>query len=375
MNCNLFYYFLLLCILFSGAGPAHSSSTVTDILSVPAALDTSLSAPPGDPTLRPPPKHPSCRSRFQDMPPSPKGGSSLKPPLIPLGLGSPTTPKHPSRMGSRHPHSGIPSFQQDSQQGSLDVGEEWWAGEGSSASPQPVRSHLTVEIMQQEEERRASNAQAETSSSPSERPAVTNHCLSSLKGSSSRAAHQPKATAGHLTPFELASQEFIEDHSQAKRAGQSEAHSDDRLTTPLASGKPADPLAAPHSNGRRGLAEVSQHDGQEPEPIGGSSSEADERLIHIVQAAKCVFSAGLLSSCMENDCLSSSYWLRVSMDQSCSRSKLNSFTAVGTMNVLLCSSVLCSALVSTLDAHCPILAVTALTPLHCYTCHYYGRRH
>ena len=347
---------MLLFILFSGAGPAHSSSTVTDILSVPAALDTSLSAPPGDPTLRPPPKQaPSSKSRFQDMPPSPKGGSSSKPPLIPLGLGSPTTPKHPSRMGSRHPQSEIPPFQQGGQQGSHDVGEGWWAGEGSPASPQPVRSHLTVEIMQQEEERRASNAQAETSSSPPGRPAVTN---SSPKGSSSRAAHQQKATPGPLTPFQLASQEFLEEHSQAKResstGGASETHSDDRASMALTSGKPASQVAAPQSSGRHGSVEVSQQDGQEPEPIGGSSSEANERLIHILQAAKCVHFAVIL--CGTLLLLIPILPVSIFVDQSCCRSELHFFTAVSTMNellLLLFSS--CSPLCFRVDVGCLLL--------------------
>ena len=289
------------------AGQSHSSSTVTDILSVPPSLDTSLSAPPGDPTLRPPPKHPSNKSRFVDLPPSFGRGASLKPPLIPLGPGSPTTPKHPTRMG-RAPQSGMSSFQPGQQPGE----EGWGPEEGLPASPQLVRSHLTMGIMQQDEERRASNAQAETSSSPPRGTATTNHSSSrqkelfhsSLEGSSSRAAQQRKATAGSLTPFELASRDFLEEqgpaspHDSGNHNGslssigaQREIHCGDKAATRLLNGKSAHSISAPQSCGRRSsasLADLRQHDSQEGGLVGGSSSEAEERLRHTLRFAKCV---------------------------------------------------------------------------------------
>ena len=309
---SLFAGMLAVCLswLLFAAGPSYSSSTVSDILSVPASLDTSLSAPPGDPTLRPPPKHPRAnQSRFLDVLPRPQREPSLKPPLIPLGLGSPTTPKHPTRMGGRAPQSGMSSFQPGQQHVPLDGGEGRGVEEGLPASPQPVRSHLTMGIMQQDEERRASNAQAETSSSPPTGTATTNRqkelsLHSSLKGNSSRAAHQQKAAAGSLTPFELASQEFPEEqgpaspHDSENHSGnlsitgaQGEAHCDDKAATRPLNGKPAHPVPVPQSCAIRSsasLADLRQHDGQAGGFIEGSSSEAEERLQQTLQSIKFV---------------------------------------------------------------------------------------
>ena len=247
-----------------------------------------------------------------DAPPSPNRGGSLKPPLIPLHPGSPTTPKHPTQMGNRNPQPGIPSFQPGQQRVSLGGSEGWKPEEGPPASPQPARSHLTMGLMQQDEERRASNAQAETSSSPPRGPAAMNHSSSrhrelnshsSLEGSPSRAAQQQKATAWPLTPFELASREFPQEQGPASphesescnqrlaSTGAQRDHCDGQAAIRHLNGKPAHPVSVPQSCGRRssaGLAELGQHDGLEGGLIGGSSSEAEERLQRTLQFVKCV---------------------------------------------------------------------------------------
>lgn len=289
---------------------------------MPASLNTSPSAPPGDPTLRPPPKHPSSKSRFLDVPPSPKGGTSLKPPLSPLGPASPTTPKQPTQTGGRSPQSGISSFLPGRQRVSLDAGEGWGTEQGLPASLQPVRSHLTMGIMQQDEERRASNAQAETSSSP---PAATHHSPSRQKelntpsspeGSFSRSAQQQKAAAGPRTPFELASWKFSEEQGAAsphrwenhngslsRTAAQTESHCNGKAATRHLNGKLTHPVSVPESCGRRSsasLPDLSQQDGQKEGLIGGSSSEPEKRLRQTLRIPKYVsFSCtALLPSCV-----------------------------------------------------------------------------
>ena len=213
----------------------------------------------------------------------------------------------------RTPQSGVSSFQPGQQRVALDGGEGWGPEEVSPASPRPVRSHLTMGIMQQDEERRASNAQAETSSSPPRGTAATNHsssrqkelrCHSSLEGSSSMAAQQQKATAGSLTPFELASRDFLEEQGPtsprntrkhngrlSSTGAQREIHCGDKAATRLSNGKSAYPVSLPQSCGRRSsasLADLSQHDSQEGGLIGGSSSEAEERLQHTLQFVRYV---------------------------------------------------------------------------------------
>ena len=283
------------------------------MLSVPASLNTSPSAPPGDPTLRPPPKHPYSKSRFLDVPSSPKGGTSLKPPLSPLGPASPTTPKQPTQTGGRSPQSGISSFLPGRQRVLLDAGEGCGVEQGLPASLQPVHSHLTMGIMQQDEERRASNAQAETSSSPPRGPAATHHSPSRQKelntpsspeGSFSRSAQQQKATAGPRTPFELASWKFSEEQGAASphhwenhngslssAGAQRESHCDGKAATRHLNGKLAHPVSVPESCGRRSLAslpDLSQQDGQKEGLIGGSSSEAEKRLRQTLRIPKYV---------------------------------------------------------------------------------------
>ena len=286
------------CRFLLTAGPSYSSSTVTDILSVPASLDTSLSAPPGDPTLTPSQQQPPRKSKLNpsrslDKPPLAPTTLLTDEPLTPLGPGSPT---HPVNLKS----NGVPSLKseigfqnrQDDCHATHDIMLEFRAQYGSS-SFQPACSHLTKDlaaVKQQEEERRASNAQAETSSSPAKgvtaghltrhnRPNFA-HCpavsstaarqTASAMGTSPSGAKGPVATAAGSTPFELASQRFLQEHGAVSTAPKSQS-----LTSHT-----ADKTRAKH-------AQRAQHADEELEPIGGSSSEAEGRLVHTLQALRC----------------------------------------------------------------------------------------
>ncbi|KAL3140747.1 hypothetical protein ABBQ32_005301 [Trebouxia sp. C0010 RCD-2024] len=282
---------------------SFSSSTVTDILSVPPSLDTSLSAPPGDPTLIPiPSKHPNIKSRFLEKPSNLK--PSLKPPLMPRtlesdgpltphGLGCPTTPKHSPTMGRHAPQPWEPSFQ--GRDISLCVGAEEGSQAGSCA-PQPARSHLTIDLaaaMQQEEDRRASNAQAESSSSPTksaaanDSPSRQTEVLSSPIGTT-RAAHQQKATPALITPFQLASQSCLDEQGPAsppepfshkgvapRTAGQHTVSSGSKADTARSNENAAWPVSVSQNGDRHipvGRAELSQPGGCGAGPAGDGRS-------------------------------------------------------------------------------------------------------
>lgn len=281
------------CCFLLNAGPSYSSSTVTDILSVPASLDTSLSAPPGDPTLTPLQKQSPRKSKLNparslDKPPLAPKALLTDEPLTPLGLGSPTTPVTPTRMGIPSPKSEIGFWdRQDASYAKhadmLDV-----RAQHGSSSVHPARSHLTTDlaaVKQQEEERRASNAQAESSSSPAKAVAASqsarqsrlahgasgssmaaNGQKASVKGSSPSEAKGQKATAAGSTPFELASQKFLQEQGPVSTT--SNFHSSTSHTAGKASAKHA------------------QHAEEELEPIAGSCSEAEDRLIHTLEALR-----------------------------------------------------------------------------------------
>lgn len=307
-------------------GPSFSSSTVTDILSVPPSLDTSLSAPPGDPTLTPP-EHSPSKSRFFDS--RPKLKSSLKPPLMPRmlasdepltppGLRSPTTPHFP-RMGSETPQSSVPPFQ-TGEGVSLDVGVKGIAQVGS-CTPQTARSHLTSDLaaaMQQEEDRRASNAKAESSSSPT-RTCTFNDSSSRqaelhsspIGNSNSRAAHQQKATPALSTPFQLASQKLLDEQGPpsppqppsllegavSSTAGEHSLLASGKASEAQCNGTAAYPASLSQNGDRHGPAgkvELSQHDGQ---GMGSARGVDEDRLLHTLQALKGCVSLHIRAFC------------------------------------------------------------------------------
>ena len=255
-------------------------------------MDTSLSAPPGDPTLTLTPRHPAGKSRLNpskalDKPPLAPKPLVTDEPLTSFGLGSP---------GGFSKMSHALTKDRGGKSGSLDSVAEastsplaaaasspQTSGQHSgsqSHSPASARSHLTEDLaaaMQQEEERRASHAQAGSSSSG---PAKTrrNGFLSKLVGSS----NDGKGTSGQeqppSTPFQLASQQFLEEPGPA---------SPDL--------EPATSGTAPHGSSHANVLQSAnpvlstdvdqqaQHGQRKDEHIGGSPSEAADRLISSLQ--------------------------------------------------------------------------------------------
>ena len=274
------------------AGPSHSTSLVTDILSVPANMDTSLSAPPGDPTFSLTPKHPAGKSRLNpsktlDKPPLAPKPLVTDEPLTSFGLGSP---------GGRSETSHALTKDRGGKSASLDsVAEASTSPLPAAASsaqtsrrrssspshtPASARSHLTEDLaaaMQQEEERRASHAQAGSSSSS---PAKTrrNGFLSKLVGSS----NDGKGSSGQQqlpsTPFQLASQQFLEEQGPASPDLEPATNGTARHGSSHADGiQSADPVLSTD------VDQQAQHGQRKDEHIGGSPSEVADRLISSLQ--------------------------------------------------------------------------------------------
>lgn len=302
------------------AGPSHSTSLVTDILSVPANMDTSLSAPPGDPTLTLTPRQPGSKSRLkpsktQDKPPLAPRPLVTDEPLTTLGLGSPdglsqmshgvvadrasksgrqTDSDAEASTSSSSPHAQVASSNMMSTpQHSGD------SSKSNHAAP-TARSRLTEDLaaaVQQDEERRASNAQAESSlSSPATatKPSGRNGFLSRLVGSSNKGTGSNGQQQAPVTPFELASQQFLEEQEPVSSVQQpatmphsSESGRDAQLpshaTGPGADEQGQQAKRAPHGqqaeHAQHGQqAKHAQHGQAEGEPIGGSPAEVANRL-------------------------------------------------------------------------------------------------
>jgi len=282
------------------AGPSHSTSLVTDILSVPANMDTSLSAPPGDPTFTLTPKQPAGKSRLNpsktlDKPPLAPKPLVTDEPLTSFGMGSPgglsktshAIPKdRGSKSGSLDSVAEASTSPLSAHQAAAAASSGQTSGQRSSSpshSPASARSHLTEDLaaaMQQEEERRASHAQAGSSSSS---PAKTrrNGFLSKLVGSSNDAKGSSGQQQPPSTPFQLASQQFLEEQGPASPD-----------LEPATSGTA--PHGSSHANGVQSAgpapstdvdqqAKQAQHGRQKDEHIGGSPSEVADRLISSLQ--------------------------------------------------------------------------------------------
>ncbi len=320
-----------------GAGPAYSSSVVTDILSVPCNMDTSLSAPPGDPTFTLTPKHPSSKSRLNpsktlDKPPLAPKPLVTDEPLTALGLGSPNAANHThagltkdqaSKSGrpGAHNHASTSSAGLPLKDAASSTQVRVKPGDANSGGPHAVptaRSHLTEDLaaaMQQEEERRASHSQAESSSSS---PARRNGFLSKLVGGSGKGKGSSQEQKLPTTPFELASQQFLGEQGPAspdqEPVTNGNTHHSPTSTTAMQSWPQSlakGSFASAHNlqpksgveNGERGRAGVQrqkqqlagpdqqrqhsqrdQQDQQKDDHIGGSPSEAAHRLIDSLQA-------------------------------------------------------------------------------------------
>ncbi|DBB18003.1 TPA: hypothetical protein ACH3X3_003000 [Trebouxia sp. C0006] len=274
----------------SSLRPSHSTSLVTDIL--PANMDTSLSAPPGDPTFSLTPKHPAGKSRLNpsktlDKPPLAPKPLVTDEPLTSFGLGSP---------GGRSKTSHALTKDRGGKSASLDsVAEASTSPLPAAASsaqtsrrrssspshtPASARSHLTEDLaaaMQQEEERRASHAQAGSSSSS---PAKTrrNGFLSKLVGSS----NDGKGSSGQQqlpsTPFQLASQQFLEEQGPASPDLEPATNGTARHGSSHADGiQSAGPVLSTD------VDQQAQHGQRKDEHIGGSPSEVADRLISSLQ--------------------------------------------------------------------------------------------
>ena len=285
------------------AGPSHSTSLVTDILSVPANMDTSLSAPPGDPTFTLTPKHPAGKSRLNpsktlDKPPLAPKPLVTDEPLTSFGLGSPgglsktshaLTKDRGGKSGSlesvaeastsplsAHKAAAANSAQTSGQRSGSNTSSQ-------SLSPASARSHLTEDLAaakQQEEERRASHAQAGSSSSS---PAKTrrNRFLSKLVGSSNDREGSSGQQQPASTPFQLASQQFLEEQGPAS------PHLEPAINGTA-------PHGSTHANNVQSAgpapstdvdqqAKQAQHGQRKDEHIGGSPSEVADRLINSLQ--------------------------------------------------------------------------------------------
>ena len=264
---------------------------MTDVLSVPASIDTSLSAPPGDPTLTLSQKDIPSKSRLNpfktlDKPPLLPKPLVTDEPLTALGLGSPG--------GSSHISAALPQDTPGSSgrinftsEGSAALSslhdKDNTAGSASCTTQQgpTARSHLTEDLAaatQQEEDRRASHAQAESSScSPAgaKQPAGRNGFLSKLVGSSSGSSKQvtPMQARGN-TPFELASQQFLQEQGAASPNDE-----------PIANSSLPE---SPDSNAGQ-QANRAQHDQRDQEDycIDGSQFKAAHRVVNSLQALRC----------------------------------------------------------------------------------------
>ncbi|KAL0028584.1 hypothetical protein WJX79_003521 [Trebouxia sp. C0005] len=279
----------------SSLRPSHSTSLLTDILSVPASMDTSLSAPPGDPTFTLTPKHPAGKSRLNltktlDKPPLAPKPLVTDEPLTSFGLGSPggvgqSSHAIPKDRGGK---SGSLDSVAEASESPLSThqaaaGSAQTSGQRSdsqSHSPASAHSHLTEDLaaaMQQEEERRASHAQAESSSSS---PAKThrNGFLFKLVGSSNDGKGSSGQQQPASTPFQLASQQLLQEKGPASpdlepatngTEPHGFSHADDVQS--------ADPVLSTD------VDQQAQHDQQKHEHIGGSPSEVADRLINSLQ--------------------------------------------------------------------------------------------
>ena len=277
------------------AGPSHSTSVVKDILSVPATMDTSLSAPPGDPTFTLTPKHPAGKSRLNpsktlDKPPLAPKPLVTDEPLTSFGMGSPGGLSKISRALTKD---------RGGKSGSLDTVAEastsplaaaassaQTSGQRSSSqshSPASARSHLTEDLAaatQQEEERRASHAQAGSSSSS---PAKTrrNGFLSKLVGSSDDGKGSSGQQQPPSTPFQLASQQFLEEQGPASPDLEPATNGTAPHGSSHADGvQSADPAPSTDVDQQ---AKQAQHGQRKDEHIGGSPSEVADRLINSLQ--------------------------------------------------------------------------------------------
>ena len=265
-------------------------------MSVPANLDTSLSAPAGDPTLKFPDRPVPRTSRLSPCrsivkPPLPSQPLVSDEPLVPLGLGSPTTPDASSKTGPSGQKLGTGSSlgdQYDSPPAQNEVKPDAW-GECGPSSSQAVCSHLTADLQAarlQEEERRASNAEAGSSSSSPAKPAAATGAirgdgvLSALSGSIS--GNKPHCDS--TTPFELASRRLLKEQQPGKSEG---APNLQGLSLHEAGGSgPQHAKQAQHAH----------HGRQEEYPIGDSSSKAEDRLRHALQPIRCSQKASALCS-------------------------------------------------------------------------------
>ncbi len=277
------------------AGPSHSTSLVTDILSVPANMDTSLSAPPGDPTFTLTPKHPAGKSRLNpsktlDKPPLAPKPLVTDEPLTSFGLGSPgglSKTRHAltkDRGGKSGSLDSVAEASTSPLAAAASCAQTSGRHSGSqSHSPVSPRSHLTEDLaaaMQQEEERRASHAQAGSSSSSATKTR-RNGFLSKLVGSSNDAKGSNGQQQPPSTPLQLASQQFLEEQGPASPD-----------LEPVTNGTA--PHGSSHANGVQSAcpapstdvdqqAKQAQHGQQEDEHIGGSPSEVADRLISSLQ--------------------------------------------------------------------------------------------
>ncbi len=278
------------------AGPSHSTSLVTDILSVPANMDTSLSAPPGDPTFTLTPKQPAGKSRLNpsktlDKPPLAPKPLVTDEPLTSFGMGSPGGLSKPSHALTKD-RGGKSGNLESAAEASTSPLSAHQAAAASSAqttgqrsgsqshSPASARSHLTEDLaaaMQQEDERRASHAQAGSSSAS---PAKTrrNGFLSKLVGSSNDGKGSSGQQQPPSTPFQLASQQFLEEQGPASPDLEPATNG----TAPHGSSHATDV----HSAGPAPSTDVdqqAQHGQRKDEHIGGSPSEVADRLISSLQ--------------------------------------------------------------------------------------------
>lgn len=272
------------------AGPSHSTSLVTDIL--PANMDTSLSAPPGDPTFSLTPKHPAGKSRLNpsktlDKPPLAPKPLVTDEPLTSFGLGSPgglSKTRHALTKDRGGKSASLDSVAEASTSPLPAAASSAQTSRRRSSSPShtpaSARSHLTEDLaaaMQQEEERRASHAQAGSSSSS---PAKTrrNGFLSKLVGSS----NDGKGSSGQQqlpsTPFQLASQQFLEEQGPASPDLEPATNGTARHGSSHADGiQSAGPVLSTD------VDQQAQHGQRKDEHIGGSPSEVADRLISSLQ--------------------------------------------------------------------------------------------
>lgn len=268
-------------------------------------MDTSLSAPPGDPTFTLTPRQPGSKSRLKpsktlDKPPLAPRPLVTDEPLPTLGLGSPDGLSQMSNgvITDRGSKSGRQIDSDAEASTSSASPHAQFASSNMTSTPQhsgdssnsnhaapTARSRLTEDLaaaVQQDEERRASNAQAESSlSSPATamKPSGRNGFLSMLVGSSDKGTGSNGQQQAPVTPFELASQQFLGEQGSVKSAEQPATSGN--MPHSSENGRDAQLLShatGPDADEQAQQAKLAQRGQAEGEPIGGSPAEVAHRL-------------------------------------------------------------------------------------------------